>query len=158
MVVVGERSMRGIGVGLSGALLLAMTGSAAAAEGPAPVSLSCEGTLVTRVESEARLSARLDEFQTAQAAIAGPRSRAVRVAARMDLRIEGDVVTVRPQTAPDRRSADGWFALSGVTVDGERIAGVAPYRDADAMKPRLVLDRRSGAMRFGSFSGRCEAV
>lgn len=148
--------MRGIGAGLSG-VLLALSSAAGASE-PAPVSLTCKGAVVTRSESEARLSSRLDEFQTAQAAIAGPRSRAVRVPSQMDLRIVGDTVAVRPQAAPDRRSADGWYALNGVSLSDVRIAGVAPYRDADAMKPRLVLDRRSGAVRFGSFVGRCDAA
>jgi hypothetical protein len=63
--------------------------------------------------------------------------------------------SLRPGDLQGRRSADGWYPLSDVVITDDRIAGVAPYGDQASSKFRLVVDRRSGDVRFGSFEGDC---
>lgn len=145
--------MNGSASPLAALASLAVLTCASAAAAQDPVSLSCQGTFNSTGEFGSRLSSDLDDYRTA--ARAGTvTSRTQRSPARLNLLVGDGAVKVRPfgQMRPDRSSADGWYALSNVTVTDEQIVGTAPY---GAEKLTLVVDRRSGDVRFGGFDGRC---
>ena len=145
--------------GLAAVLLLACAGPAAAQDEGASVSLSCRGVARGVVAHDAaRLSSSLDEFRTAERAGTST-LRTQQVPGRMTVLVRDGAVKVRPSPSlrpgelQGRRSADGWYPLSDVVVSDDRITGVAPYGDQFSARFRLVVDRRSGDVRFGSFQG-----
>lgn len=112
-------------------------------------SLSCRGTLASGRVYEARLGADLD----AQRAAA--KAQAVRFATsaeQMSVAIQPDgVVMVKPRGAlkPAMRSDAGWYRLTDVAIDGALVSGTGP-RGIE-----LLLNQRTGAIRFGDYNGAC---
>ena len=149
-------------LGVAGVLLLGWGAPAAAGSDAAPLSLSCRGTLDAVAVREARLTSSLDAGVTADRAGAAT-LRPTRTLGRMTVVVQDGAVKMRPSAplrpgANGKRSADGWYTLSDAQVSDARIAGVAPYRDDLGRRLTLVVDRRSGEVRFGGFAGGCEDV
>lgn len=141
--------MRGsIVLGLAAALA---AGAAAAQEAPdGALTLLCQGTEVSAI---APLG-----FNRGYGAGMGYREG--RQPAQLVVVVDGDKVRIRPPeiTAPvyAKRSPDGWYALTDTSVDRFTILGRARFSPIDRFK--LNVDRRTGAVTFGTFSGICNRV
>lgn len=91
----------------------------------------------------------------------GPMSSGVsRVSAQLGVLVEGRKVRVRPPPTSlpmfAKPSKDGWFELSKAEVDATAIRGRASL--GGMVRPRLDVDRRTGSVTFGGFSGVCRAA
>lgn len=86
-----------------------------------------------------------------------------RMPAQLGVTVENGQVRVKPpenskpiffNDAKDNK--DGWYELTGVSVDRLAIKGRLKWNRID--RPRLDIDRRNGAVTFGSFTGVCQQV
>lgn len=86
--------------------------------------------------------------------------REVRQGAQLVVVVDGGQVRVRPPELAvpvyAKRSEDGWYVLSNPKVDKFTIRGRANFSRID--RDRLNVDRRSGAVTFGTFTGVCNRV
>lgn len=76
----------------------------------------------------------------------------------LELRVEGGKVQVKPPQGSvpmfSKGDKDGWYELSDVAVDRFAIKGRMKWNRLD--RSSLAVDRRTGAVTFGSFSGVCQ--
>ncbi|TAJ72230.1 MAG: hypothetical protein EPO51_08960 [Phenylobacterium sp.] len=142
--------MRGsIVTGLAAALVAGAAAAQAAPDGDA-LTLLCQGTEV----------AVLAPMGWNRGYGLGGGYREGRQPAQLVIVLEGGKVRVRPPelTVPvyAKRAADGWYALTDTSVDKFTILGRANFSRIDRYK--LNVDRRTGAVTFGTFSGICNRV
>lgn len=83
-----------------------------------------------------------------------------RTAAQLGVSLDGGKVRVRPPKSSvplfAKDSDDGWYDLTDVAVDRLSIKGRLKWNRIDRV--RLDVDRRSGMVSFGEFSGVCQPV
>jgi hypothetical protein len=86
-----------------------------------------------------------------------------RTPAQLGVTVENGQVRVKPPEDSKpllfndaKDSKDGWYELTGVSVDRLAIRGRLKWNRID--RPKLDIDRRNGAVTFGSFSGVCQQV
>lgn len=143
--------MRGLmGLGILAALLV----QAGAAQGQEPggesLRLVCSGTDAMMLMSPSPLPGGYNPNDM--------RMSEVRAAAQMSVAVENGRVRVRPPkgSAPlifGKDSKDGWYDLTGVSIDRLTIKGRLKYNRID--RPKLDIDRRTGEATFGGFVGVC---
>lgn len=165
--------MRALGV----ALAVLVAGPAEAQEPPLSLMLTCQGTDVERqqtgtsttviaVPGTAPAIGSEEHKRAVVAATATTKTTTtpvfsdVRVPARISVAIEGNAIRVRPSnnTKPGfggKKSPDGWYELTAVSVSDASFRGQAPYGGLFG-KYKLEIDRLTGDVRFGGFSGVCE--
>jgi len=86
----------------------------------------------------------------------------IKVPAHMTIVIEGDVIRIRPsdEEGPgwmQRKSSDGWYPLAEVSITEQQIRGKATWGGGVLSgKAKLQVDRTTGDVHFGGFSGVCE--
>ncbi|WP_296600531.1 hypothetical protein [Phenylobacterium sp.] len=78
--------------------------------------------------------------------------------AQLELRVDGGKAQVKPPQGSvpmfARGDKEGWYELSDVAVDRFAIKGRMKWNRLD--RSALAVDRRTGAVTFGSFSGVCQ--
>lgn len=83
-----------------------------------------------------------------------------RASAQLGVSLDGGKVRVRPPKSSvplfAKDSDDGWYELTDVAVDRLSIKGRLKWNRIDRV--RLDVDRRSGMVSFGEFSGVCQPV
>jgi len=81
-----------------------------------------------------------------------------RAPAQLELHVEGGKVRVKPPKGSvpmfSKDDKDGWYELSDVAVDRFAIKGRMKWNRLD--RSALEVDRRTGAVTFGSFTGVCQ--
>lgn len=142
----------------------ALAGPALAQDAPLTMFLTCTGDDVSYTQTGTKVEAPSGGARQ-RAAMAGlppptvktsPQYGFVRRPGRLSVSIDGARVRVRPSagTAPLRRSADGWYDLTDLSVSEDEIRARATWGLFGKLK--LVIDRRSGDVKFGDFTGACE--
>lgn len=141
---------------LGGLLAAALAASPAAAQEPAAsLMLVCNGTdaVPATIAPNAMMGGRY--YYGSVGALAQGRA-----AAQLGVSLDGDKVRVRPPKSSvplfAKDSADGWYDLTDVAVDRLSIKGRLKWNRIDRV--RLNVDRRSGMVSFGEFSGVCQPV
>lgn len=148
---------------VAGATLAA--GGAAAQEAPLALFLSCSGNDVsyqqTGTDVQGPSQAQIQHNKAAglppPAVTTSTRYGFVSSAGRMSITVQGDAVRVRPSAGSSpslRKSPDGWYDLGDVQITETEIRARASWGFPG--KHKLTVDRRSGEVKFGNFSGACE--
>jgi len=151
--------------GATAMLLTLPAGGASAEEAPLSLFLSCTGNDVSYTQTGTDITAPSQaQIQHNRAAglpppsvSTSPRYGFVSTAGRMNITVQGTVVRVRPSPGSSpmlRRSADGWYALTDVSITDTEIRAKASWGALGKLK--LSVDRRSGEVKFGNFTGQCE--
>jgi hypothetical protein len=86
-----------------------------------------------------------------------------RTPAQLGVTVEGGRVRVKPPANSQpiffndaKDNKDGWYDLTDASVDRLSIKGRLKWNRID--RPKLNIDRRNGAVTFGSFTGVCQQV
>ena len=142
---------------LGGLLVAALAASPAAAQEPAAsLMLVCNGTdAVPATITPGAMGGGGRYYYGAVGALAQGRA-----AAQLGVSLDGGKVRVRPPKSSvplfAKDSDDGWYDLTDVAVDRLSIKGRLKWNRIDRV--RLDVDRRSGMVSFGEFSGVCQSV
>lgn len=138
-------------IGAVAAVLVAPT--AAAAQETANLTLACNGTDASPVV----LAPNAWSWRNSYAMGGMVQGR---VAADLGVIVEAGKVRVRPPKSSvplfAKDDQDGWYELTDVAIDRLAIRGRMKWNRVDRSK--LNIDRRTGVITFGAFSGVCQLV
>ncbi len=143
-----------IGAGLA---LVVLTGDGQAAEvAAAPAG---ETLRLVCMGSDAMLMAMTPYYRSGRTSYSGGMYFGEgRQPAQLELRIEGGKAEVKPPQGSvpvfAKGDKEGWYELSDVAVDRFAIKARMKWNRLD--RSALAVDRRTGAVTFGSFSGVCQ--
>lgn len=134
------------------AILVAASGAAQGAEGDS-LNLLCAGT-------DATLLAMPDSWSSHRYYSGGFGVGEGRTAAQLSVAVDNGQVRVRPPKSSvpifSKGGKDGWYDLTDVSVDRLSIKGRLKFNRID--RATLNIDRRTGEVTFGDFSGLCRVV
>lgn len=138
---------------LPGVLAAALMAPAAAAQEATNLNLLCSGTDAVAVTLTPNIWSY--RYSGAMGGVVQGREPA-----QLAVSVEAGKVRVKPPKSSvplfAKDDAGGWYELSDVAIDRLSINGRLKWNRLDRSK--LEIDRRSGAVTFGAFSGVCQLV